>query len=113
MVKNGGFEKTDSDTAAVTPGRVAQAAPAGKGAAHHPHPVQPKSLVRTEKAVTSVKPGTEGCGEHYNVREVVTDLNFAPGELHPSVTAANLLKTMVIGEALAKPRFKYPFSFKK
>lgn len=84
-----------------------------KNTAHHPHPVQPESLVKTEKAVTSVKPGTEGCDEHYNERELVFDLNFAPEEQHPSAVAANLLKTMLIGEALANPRFKNPFPFKK
>lgn len=92
--------------------QVSNASVVGK-TSHHPHPVQPESKVRTERVVTAVKPGTEGCDEHYNVREVVTDLNFAPEEKHPSVLAYDLVRTMTIGEALANPRFKNPFRFKK
>lgn len=112
-IENGVVKIPENSGSSLT-GAAGRTAPGGaKNTAHHPHPVQPGSLVKREKAVTSVKPGTEGCDEHYNERELVFDLNFAPEEQHPSAVASNLLKTMLIGEALANPRFKNPFPFKK
>lgn len=84
----------------------------------HTHPVQAESEVKTEAASPAVEAGDEGCREHYDEREIVTDVNYglnggAGGVRKKRAVAKDILRLITFGEALAAPRSKNPYRFGK